>query len=64
MLSPQALRDFKRIWREERGSEIADDLAVAEATNLLTLFATIYRPLRREWVEENDYENNRKYSEQ
>ena len=60
MLSQKALDEFKRIWREERGTEIPHELAVAEAMNLLTLFNTIYRPLRKEWVDENKYEKDRR----
>lgn len=56
MLSKKALDEFKQIWREEKGEEVSDELAVEEAINLLTLFNAVYRPVKKEWVEE--YEKN------
>jgi hypothetical protein len=51
MLSPQALQEFKEIWKQEYGEEISDDFAVEQAINLLTLFDAIYKPVRVEdWV--------------
>lgn len=55
MLSPEALSEFKKIWSGEFGSEISDDQAVEEATNLLSVFAAVYRPLSQKWLDE--YEN-------
>jgi hypothetical protein len=41
MLPPEAIQEFKIVWREEFGEEIDDDLAREKATNLLELFAVI-----------------------
>jgi hypothetical protein len=54
MISKEALEEFKQIWREEKGEEISDEFAMEEATNLLTLYNAIYRPIKKEWME--DYE--------
>lgn len=51
MLSEAALQDFKKVYREEFGEEIADDEAVALGTNLLSLFHYIYRPVKKDWME-------------
>lgn len=52
MLSKEALEEFKRIYKEEKGEEISDELAVEEAINLLTLFNAVYRPIKKEWLQE------------
>ena len=52
MLSKQALEEFKKIWREEKGEDISDAEATDEAINLLTMMNAIYRPIKKEWVEE------------
>lgn len=65
MISPKALQEFKEIWKEEKGEEISDELAREKATILLNAFDSIYRPIKKEWLEEfsnnsvvqtNDYE--------
>ncbi len=56
MISDTALKEFKKIWRAEfGGAEIADDFAMEEAVNLLTLFDTVYRPLK--WGDIDEYGN-------
>lgn len=63
MLSKEALEQFKAIWKEEYGKEIPDAEALELGTNLLTIFAHIYRPLKKEWVEDkndNKYHRNTK----
>ncbi|MBU1102758.1 hypothetical protein KJ853_03850 [Patescibacteria group bacterium] len=50
MLSKEALEEFKKIWKEEKNEEISDDFAMNEAVNLLTLFNAIYRPIKKEWL--------------
>lgn len=52
MLSKQALDEFKVIWRAEFGEDVPDDIATEEAINLLTMFNAIYRPIKKEWVDE------------
>lgn len=51
MISEQALQEFKAIWKKQFGEEISDDLAIAEAINLLNLFNVIYKPVKKEWSE-------------
>lgn len=51
MISKEALEKFKKIWEEEFKEEIADDKAMDEASNLLTLFNAVYRPVKKEWLE-------------
>lgn len=54
MLSEKALQDFKKIYRAEFNAEISDEEALALGTNLLTIFNNIYRPLKKEWVQDKD----------
>lgn len=54
MISDAALKEFKEIWRDEIGTEISDEQAMEEATQLLTLFDVIYKPIKRAWLNEND----------
>lgn len=59
MLPPEALQEFKEIWKEEFGEEIPDDLATEEAINLLTLTDAIYRPIKKSWNDEYDNEHGK-----
>lgn len=52
MISEKALKEFKSIWKEEKGENISDEFALEEATNLLTLYDKIYKPIKREWLED------------
>ncbi|MES2994661.1 MAG: hypothetical protein V4681_01345 [Patescibacteria group bacterium] len=54
MLSQEALLEFKRIYAEEEGIELPDDFALELAVALLGLFDVVYKPLKKEWV--NEYE--------
>ena len=53
MISDPALREFHDIWKAEFGATIPDDVAIEEATALLTVMDAIYRPLRKS--DENEY---------
>lgn len=55
MISDAALREFKEVWLHDFGAEIPDEVAVEEAINLLTMFNSVYRPLKESDVYE--YEN-------
>ncbi len=55
MISRQALKEFKKIWKEEYGSDISDDFAMEKAIDFLTLIDAIYRPVKKEWL--NEYDN-------
>ena len=52
MLSDKSLQEFKKIWKEEFGENISDEKAAEEGINLLTMFDAIYRPIKKEWVDE------------
>ena len=54
MLSQKALEEFKKIWREEKGEDISDEKAAEEAINLLTLMDAVYKPIKKEWLDELD----------
>lgn len=55
MISDQALKEFKKVWKEDFGKDISDDLALDKAVNLLTLMNAVYRPVKKEWL--NKYDN-------
>lgn len=59
MLSQQALKEFKEIWKKKYGEEISDEFALEQALNLLTLFDVIYRPIKKEWLEEYETKHRR-----
>lgn len=54
MISDAALNEFREIWRKEIGTEISDEQAMEEATQLLTLLDAVYRPIKKEWVKQYD----------
>ena len=55
MISDTALREFKEAWQAEFGVAIPDNVALEEATALLTVMNAVYRPLKQFDVDE--YEN-------
>ena len=60
MVSPEALAEFKRIWKSEYGTEISDEEAMPKAIALLTLFDTIYRPITKAQAEKYGNDKNGK----
>ena len=44
-VTPEALEEFKRIYRKEFGEDISDDEALEMAQRVLMFFSLIYRPL-------------------
>lgn len=52
MVSEQALKEFKEVYRAEFGKEISDTEALELATNFLTFFNAIYRPIKKSWLAE------------
>lgn len=52
MLTKQALEEYKKLHREETGTVLPDDVLANEAINLLTLFNFVYRPVKKEWLQE------------
>ncbi len=57
MISQKALEQFKAIWKDEFNSNISDELAMEKATSLLVLFDATYRPIKKEWLNKNEYDN-------
>lgn len=53
MISQEALNDFKKIWREQFNEDVSDAEAMEQATKLLTLMNAIYRPIKKEWLDES-----------
>ena len=53
MISEKALKEFKQIWKEEYKEDIPDDFAMEKAINLLTFFENTYRPIKKDWMEED-----------
>lgn len=45
MLNAKSLKEFKEIWKKEKGEEISDDFAIEYSEKLLSLFNLIYRPI-------------------
>lgn len=60
MLSKEAIEEFKEIWRKQFGEEISDEKAVEEGINLLTLMNAVYRPIKKEWVDEQNVQQKAK----
>ena len=56
MLSRKALEEFKEIWRKQFGEDISDEKATEEGINLLTMMNTVYRPIKKEWADEQKQE--------
>jgi len=44
-VTPEALEEFKRIYRKEFGEDISDEQALEMAQRVLTFFSLIYGPL-------------------
>ncbi len=44
-VTPQALEEFKKIYKEKFKEDISDDEALEMAQRVLTFFSLIYRPL-------------------
>ena len=64
MISKQALEEFKEIWRQENpGQDIDDATAMDQAVALLTLMDTVYKPVKKEWLEKYKDEAGEENSE-
>ena len=55
MVSEEALEEFKKIWKEEYGTDISNVDALENATALLTMFDAVYRPIPKAWMEEYEF---------
>jgi hypothetical protein len=48
---------------EKSGEDISDEQALEEATNLITLVKAIYRPIKKEWLDELERKDKEKSSQ-
>lgn len=48
MITREAIQEFKEIWAKKYRQELTDDEALAKATTILTLFKSIYLPIKLE----------------
>ena len=59
MISEKALQEFKPIYKKKTGNDISDQDALESATKLLTLVNAVYRPIKKEWLEEYEKKNQK-----
>lgn len=59
MISDKALQEYKEIYKKKFGVDIDDATAMDQATNLLTLVNAVYRPIKKEWLEEYEAKRNK-----
>lgn len=59
MLSDVALQEFKQLYLEEYGQELSDAEALELGVNLLTFMNAIYKPVKKEWLPDNEEKNYR-----
>ena len=53
MLPSEAIEEFKEIWKKcFPDIELNDEDAVRRANNLLDLYNAVYKPVKKEWLEE------------
>ena len=45
MISNEALKSFKQIWKEKFNQDISDDFAVERANKLIGMVELIYKPM-------------------
>jgi len=53
LISEKALKEFITLYKEEFGIELDEATALDAATNLLTFFDHVYRPVPQEWLDES-----------
>ena len=46
MLSEQAIKDFQKIYREEHGELLSDELARSKAEEVMRLFIVLTKPIK------------------
>ncbi len=52
MISKEALEEYKAIYKAKFGEDISDQEALDQAIKLLTLVDIVYRPIKKDWVED------------
>ncbi|MDE1970033.1 MAG: hypothetical protein KGI50_00425 [Patescibacteria group bacterium] len=58
MISEEAFEEYKKIYKEEFGADITDEEAMEQATSLLTMMNAIYRPVKKEWLDDLEKRDN------
>ncbi len=48
MITQEAIKEFKEIWSKKYAQVLTDEEALAKATTFLTLFKSIYLPIKLE----------------
>jgi hypothetical protein len=51
MISEEALKEFKAIYKKEFGVDLSDKDALESATKLLNLMKAVYKPMTKEEYE-------------
>ena len=62
MIPKETLEEYKRIRKEKSGEDIYDKQAFEEATNLITLVRAIYKPIKKERLDEPEQKDKDKSS--
>lgn len=52
MISQEALKEYKKIYRKQFGKDISDVDALEQATKLLNLMKIVYKPMTKEEFDE------------
>jgi len=52
-LTPQAIQEFRKIYRDELGEELTGEEAVELATSFANLMRVVFRPLPPEAVDDS-----------
>ena len=52
MLDNDDIQEFKKLWQEEYGENLPDDVALSHAINYLTLLDKIYRRMPQQWMDD------------
>ena len=52
MISEVALREFKELYLDEFKEDLSDEEAIELGTNLLSVMNKVYRPIKKDWLDE------------
>jgi len=56
MISSEAIKSFQELYLQEYGEEISDEEATQLGIKLLTLINHVYRPVKKEWINQEHEE--------
>jgi hypothetical protein len=60
MISDKALQEYKTIYKKKFGVDLDDQTALEQATSLITLVDAVYRPIKKEWLDEYEKKDIKK----